>query len=354
MTAWTYDRAPRRVYWELTRACDLACRHCRAEARPARGAEELETAQCLMVIRELASTSEPAPHIVFTGGDPLKRPDLLSLVDAAVSSGLPVAVAPSATFGVTGQAVRALRRAGVEAMSLSIDGPSAARHDAIRGVLGCFGWTLAAAQRIVGAGIALQVNTLVCQETVGQLEAVADVVARLGAARWSLFFLVPVGRGQVLTPLEPVEAERTLRWLAARAGSWPFQAATTEAPQYRRVALQRAGNGPATARVAAHGPGMRDGNGVMFIAASGDVTPSGFLPLPTGNVRQTSPLALYRTHPLFRALRDPDHFHGRCGVCPFRQLCGGSRARAWAASGDPLGEDPLCGYDPGARTAAAA
>ena len=351
MSVFTFDRAPLRVYWELTRACDLACRHCRAEAVRDRATDELTTDECETVLAGLAAAGATAPHVIFTGGDPLKRPDLIHLVRAAVARGLGVSVAPSATPGLSREVVHALKDAGVGAMSLSLDGPTAAHHDGLRGVLGCFGWTLAAAERIVGAGIPLQINTLVSAETEPHLEETAELVARLAASRWSLFFLVSVGRGRALRPLTAAECEQTLRWLARSAGRWPFTVSTTEAPQYRRVALEvmreqgRSGADIQTSSLA-RGYGIRDGNGVMFIGANGDVTPSGFLPLVAGNVRRTDALQIYRDAVLFRALRVPAAFGGRCGACQFREVCGGSRARAWAATGDVLGEDPLCAWHP--------
>ena len=339
-----------RVYWELTRACDLACRHCRAEAQPTRAADELTTEECLPVLRHLAAGS-PRPHVIFTGGDPLKRPDLLDLVREGVRLGLGISVAPSATVSLTPDVVHALKEAGVQAMSLSLDGSSAGRHDAIRRVVGCFGWTLATAQHITAAGIPPQVNTLVTRETAGDLQAIGDLVARIGAARWSLFFLIPVGRGRVLTPLTAAETETTLEWVAGQSRRWPFVLTTTEAPHFRRVVVQQllaAGRSAEEIRRSpvARGFGIRDGSGIMFIGANGDVTPSGFLPLVVGNVRRANPLALYRDDVVFQALRAPERFHGRCGACTFQGLCGGSRARAWTASGDVLGEDPLCAWDP--------
>jgi AdoMet-dependent heme synthase len=344
VSAFTFDRAPHRVYWELTRACGLACRHCRADAVRERACDELTTEECERALGALARAEGPAPHVIFTGGDPLERPDLAHLVAAAVARGLGVSVAPSATMGLTHDAVHALKAAGVSAMSLSVDGPSAARHDGVRGIFGCFGWTLAAAQRIVGAGIPLQINTLVCAETEPHLEETAKLVATLGASRWSLFFLVSVGRGRALGSLSAADGERTLRWLARNAERWPFVTSTTEAPHFRRVMLQL-GQAPAS-----RGLGIRDGNGIMFIAADGEVTPSGFLPLSAGNVRTHDPLDLYRESDLFRALRRPDRFEGRCGRCEFRHVCGGSRARAWAATGSPFGEDPLCAWQPSPAT----
>jgi AdoMet-dependent heme synthase len=307
--------------------------------------DELTTGECEHVLEALAQSPAPKPHLIFTGGDPLKRGDLVTLVRAAVSRGLGVSVAPSATIRITHDVVRELKDAGVSAMSLSLDGPSAAHHDALRGVLGCFGWTLAAAQRIVAAGIPLQINTLVTADTEPLLEDTVKVVMGLGGARWSLFFLVAVGRGGVLAPVDPVTCERRLRWLAANAERWPFVVSTTEAPHYRRVVIQRmraANRSGAEIAAAGRGWGIRDGNGIMFISARGNVMPSGFLPLVAGNVRATSPLDVYRDAPLFRALRTPALLGGRCGACEFRMPCGGSRARAWAATGDVFAEDPLC------------
>jgi radical SAM protein len=350
VTAYVFDRAPVRVYWELTRACALACRHCRAEAMRARGPDELTTDECRRVLDDLAA-ADPPPHVIFTGGDPLERPDLFELIRHAVRRGLGVAVAPSATPALTRSVIHDLKAAGVEAMSLSLDGPTAATHDAIRGIAGCFESTVAAARHVVNAGIPLQVNTLVTAETEPELDDTAALVGRLRAARWSLFFLIAVGRGRVLQPLTARDCERRLAWLARRAPSWPFVASTTEAPHYRRVLIQQRhrANGDGAAlhgSAAARGFGMRDGNGIMFIGADGRVTPSGFLPLSVGNVRTADPLTLYREAPLFRTLRDPDGFRGRCGVCEFRRVCGGSRARAWAATGRVTDEDPLCDWRP--------
>src|SRR5262249_9536405 len=203
-----------------------------------RAPDELTTQECFDVLHDLANGT-PRPHVIFTGGDPLKRSDLLDLVREGVRLGLGISVAPSATMLLTREVVWGLKDAGVQAMSLSLDGSSAARHDAIRRVLGCFGWTLAAAQRITAAGIRLQVNPLVAKETLGDLEAIGDLVAELGAARWSLFFLIAVGRGRVLTPLTAAEAETTLGWVARQQGRWPFVLTTTEAPHYRRIVVQQ-------------------------------------------------------------------------------------------------------------------
>jgi len=354
-----YDAAPKRAYWELTRACDLACRHCRAEAIPARDPGELTTDEGRRLLDALREFGGAGPAVVLTGGDPLKRPDFWDLLAHGVGLELDVAVAPSGTALLTAEVVGRLKEAGVRAMSLSLDGPDPARHDGFRGVPGCFARTLDAARAAVDAGISLQVNTLVTADSLGDLPRLLELVRGLGATRWSLFFLIQVGRGQGLQQLTPLACERLLAWLWARSREGGCQVTATEAPHYRRIALQamrgegaRAAGGPA--RGLRHGFGIRDGNGIMFVSHVGDVQPSGFLPLVAGNVRTTHPVEIYRNAPLFRLLREPDGFHGRCGCCEFRHVCGGSRARAYAATGDPVGEDPLCLYEPGRRAAAGA
>ena len=344
-----FDREPRRVYWEITRACDLACRHCRAEAAPESDPAELSAAEGLALLRALARFGEPLPHLILTGGDPLKRTDLFVLIAAARRLGFDVSVAPSGTPRLTGKAIEGLSRAGVSAISLSLDGSNADRHDALRGVPGCYERTLEAARACVVAGLPFQVNTLVSAETLDDLPAVYRRATELGAARWSLFFLVSVGRGTVLRPITPEQCEQLFeRVLDLGEAEGPI-VTTTEAPHFRRVVVERArraARGMATLPRGSmgHGAGVRDGNGIMFISHTGEVWPSGFLPLSAGSVRESDPVVIYQHSRLFRSLRSPEIFHGRCGRCEYGDSCGGSRARAFVTSGDPLGEDPLCRY----------
>jgi radical SAM protein len=340
-----FDRAPRRIYWEITRACSLACRHCRAEASPDRDPRELSTTEGFGLLASIAAFGDPKPHVILTGGDPLERPDLFALVKGARALGLGVSVSPSATPRLTVDVVRRFHDSGVDAISLSLDAATAAAHDAVRGVAGCFGRTIAAARAAADVGLMLQVNTLVAAETVEDLPAVHRLVCDLRAARWSLFFLVAVGRGSVLQSIDAQRAEQVLGWLAdlPTPPGAPI-VTTTEAPHFRRVLLQRRRLTQAASTRA--GFGIRDGNGVLFVSHTGDVSPSGFLPLSVGNVRTDDIVSLYRGSPMFVDLRDASRFHGRCGECSYHAVCGGSRARAWSA-GDVLGEDPLCSYQPG-------
>lgn len=339
-----YEERPLLIYWELTRACELACRHCRAEAIPWRDPRELSTAEGLALLDRLAAFGPPLPHLVLTGGDPLQRPDLFDLIAAARERGFSVALTPSGTYALTEAVIRRLQAVGVWMLALSLDGATAEGHDALRGVPGSFEATVRAARWARAAGLPVQINTLVCAETVGDLPAMVDRLIELGVARWSLFFLVPTGRGRVLREISPEESERLMHWLLDLAPQVPFSIKTTEAPHYRRVAVQR--NGKDVPVEIRRGFGVRDGNGIMFVSHIGEIYPAGFLPLPLGNVRREDPVAVYREHPVFRALRDPDRLKGKCGRCPFRAICGGSRARAYAVTGDPLESDPLCPYSP--------
>jgi MoaA/NifB/PqqE/SkfB family radical SAM enzyme len=330
-----FDPAPLRVYWEVTRACDLACRHCRAAARPAADPDELTTPEAYRLldrIRGFAAAESPPPHLVLTGGDPLKRADLFDVISAARARGLKVSVSPSATPLLTPAAIARFRAWGVEAISLSLDGATAATHDAIRGFPGTFERTLEAARMAALVGLPVQVNTLVAAETVAELAAVYERVQAMAAARWSLFFLISVGRGSALRSIDAAGADAVMQWIASLPRSGRPVVTTTEAPHFRRIRR--------------HAGGVRDGNGILFISHTGDITPAGFMPAVTGNVRRDDVVEVYREAPLFKALRAPDGFGGRCGRCELRWECGGSRARALAASGDPLGEDPLCSYEP--------
>jgi MoaA/NifB/PqqE/SkfB family radical SAM enzyme len=342
-TRFVFDRAPQRVYWEVTRACSLACRHCRAEASRSADPRELDTAHGKALLDRIAAFGEPKPHVVLTGGDPLERADLFELVAHARAGGLRVSVSPSATPRLTPEIVAKLSAAGVEAISLSIDRAQAADHDALRGVHGCFARTVAAAHVAAESRLLVQVNTLVSAETVDDLPAVYRLAVDLAVARWSLFFLVAVGRGSVLRAIDAKQAERVLEW-AADLPQHPVVVTTTEAPHFRRIALER--RRLAMASPTRNGYGVRDGNGVAFVSHTGEVSPSGFLPISAGNVRDEDLVELYRSAPMFLSLRNPAGFEGRCGACGYHAICGGSRARAWSATRRLLAEDPLCTYEP--------
>ena len=334
-----FHEAPLLVIWEVTRACALACAHCRADAIARRDPTELTTAEGRALLDQVADFGSPAPLVVLTGGDPMWRKDLADLVAHGTSLGLKMALTPSGTAAATHARLRELRDAGLRRLAVSLDAARAEAHDSFRGVRGSFNWTRRIIDDALQLGLSLQINTTVSAWTLPGLRDMALFVGSLPLELWAVFFLVQTGRGSSLEQISPVECEDALRYLTELSTQVPFAIKTTEAPHYRRV-LREAGLRPRF-------PGVNDGNGFVFIDHIGNVCPSGFLPLSCGNVRDGRLAEVYRDDPLFRSLRDPDALGGRCGRCEYRAVCGGSRSRAFAATGDFLAEDPLCGYQPG-------
>jgi len=337
------------LVWEMTRACELACDHCRADATPERHPGELSTEEAKAFLDDARRFGDDQ-LVVLSGGDPLARADATELVEYGTERGLRVTMTPSGTTRLNEAALDGLADAGLRRLALSVDGGSAATHDAFRGEPGSFDATVEAARAARRAGLPLQVNTTVCARTVDELPRIRELVEDLDAVLWSVFFLVPVGRGRALDAVPPARAERVTEWLLDVSDEASFGVKTTEAPHYRRVALQsrRADAGTAAPSADAIGRrgGITAGDGFAFVSHVGDVYPSGFLPESVGNVRTESVVDLYRERELFERLRDPDALEGKCGACEFRRVCGGSRSRAYATTGNPLASDPLCPYEP--------
>ena len=341
-----FDDAPLLVIWEVTRACALACAHCRADAIARRDPRELTTAEGCALLDQVAAFGAPAPLVVLTGGDPMWRRDLPELVAYGTRLGLKVALTPSGTAAATRQRLRELRDAGLRRVAVSLDAASAETHDGFRGVRGSFTWTRRIIGDAVALGLPLQINTTVSAWTLSGLRDMASFVRTLPLELWAVFFLVQTGRGASLAQISAAECEDALTFLAGLSRDVPFAIKTTEAPHYRRV-LREAG-------LASRFPGVNDGNGFVFVDHVGNICPSGFLPITCGNVRQDALSNVYRRDPTFRLLRDPDALGGRCGRCEYRTTCGGSRSRAFAETGDFLAEDPLCSYQPASSGAALA
>lgn len=360
-----FDDRPLLVFWETTKACDLSCFHCRASAQPEPDRDELSDAEGRALIDELASMGRPRPILILTGGDCLKRPDIIELVAYAAECGVPVAVAPSVTNQLTDVTLHALRQHGVKTVSLSLDGAIAKTHDEVRGVPGHFNDTLKAVATLKRCGFSVQINTTVMAPNLEELADVAVLMHEMGVDIWEVFFLIATGRGTEVIASSPRENEDICNFLVD-ASRYGFTVRTVEAPFFRRIVAQQRDplqgrtvidstgplytrlrdrlvsqlgepSGPARTTTAA----TRDGKGIIFVAANGDVYPSGFLPVRLGNVRTQSLADIYRCNPLLRQIRNAA-FRGTCGACEYAQLCGGSRARAYAATGDPLESDPGC------------
>ena len=375
----TWDERPLLLFWEMTRACPLACAHCRASALHTGLPGELTTEEGKRFLDDAAQFGSPSPILVMTGGDPLARPDFYELLAHARSRKIRVALAPAVSPALSPEAMVRLREGGVNAVSISLDGARAATHEGIRNVPGHWEETQRTLAQLVEHGFMVQVNTTVMQENVEELAELAALLKDLGVHVWEVFFLVQVGRGTAVAEVSPQECEDVSQFLVD-AACYGFIVRTVEGPFFRRVVTWRADiadgklpagevpTGPLYARLSAElksllGPpserpkatsaGTRDGNGILFVGHDGEVSPAGFLPFPLGNVKERSVVDIYKTHPLLQDIRAA-RYHGRCGACEYRELCGGSRSRAFAHHGDALGDDPACAYTPAGYVAAAA
>ncbi|MET1101493.1 MAG: TIGR04053 family radical SAM/SPASM domain-containing protein [Pyrodictiaceae archaeon] len=370
---WPFDEKPLLVFWETTKACLLACKHCRAEAIKEPLPGELSTSEVEKLVDQITEFGHPYPILILTGGDPLMRKDLWHIIDYAKSKGLRIGIAPSITPLLDENVLKALAEHGVSSISISLDSASPDIHDSIRGVKGTWRKTIEAIKTAINIGLRVQVNTVVMRSNVYELPYMVKLLRELGVETWEVFYLIPVGRAAKREDLTPSEWEDVSHFLY-EASKYGLMIRTTEGPMFRRVTLIRnmleeknidpdkllgVGRlyyelkkklkellGEPKGKPRAHTVGTRDGKGIVFIAYNGDVYPSGFLPVSAGNIRRRSLVDIYRNSTLFRDLRKAN-FKGRCGRCEFRFICGGSRARAYAYYGDPLAEDPACPYKPG-------
>jgi AdoMet-dependent heme synthase len=350
-----FNESPFLVIWEVTRACALACVHCRADAIPRRDPRELSTADARHLIDQVRGFGDRPPLLVFTGGDPMRRPDLAELVAYAAGSGLTVALTPSGTAAATPKRLADLKAAGLSRIAVSLDGPDAERHDAFRRVRGSYDWTMRIIETAIDLGLPLQINSTISRMTLPYFEEMTARVSSLPVTLWALFFLIQTGRGASLEQVTAEECERILNHLYDLSLTSPFGIKTTEAPHYQRVVLQREA-ARASAGLPTHSVERRrqlraprsvnDGNGFVFVDHVGNICPSGFLPMPRGNVKDGRLREVYRQDEAFLRLRNPNALQGKCGRCEFREVCGGSRSRAFAATGALMATDPLCAYEP--------
>ena len=351
-----FNERPFIAIWEVTQACDLACVHCRASAQPDRNPMELSTEEGKHLIDQIAALKVPV--FVLTGGDPIKRPDLFELIGHARSVGVRVSLTPSATPLLTRDIVVRLKEAGLTRLAVSMDGPSAETHDAFRGMSGSFARTLDAVRWANEIGLPVQINTTFSRRNIGEIDEIVALMEKLKIALWSVFFLVPTGRGKLNDLLSADEFAAVFAKIYSLSKSATFDIKTTEAQHYRRFMLQqkvverRAGSAFSSNHEKAEDAigraprGLNDGKGFVFISHTGEVFPSGFMPLSAGNVRLQDLAVIYRESSLFKDLRDTSKLEGKCGSCEFKEICGGSRARAHALTGNPHAEEPSCSYVP--------
>ncbi|HSQ13185.1 MAG TPA: TIGR04053 family radical SAM/SPASM domain-containing protein [Candidatus Deferrimicrobium sp.] len=372
-----FNQRPFTVVWETTRSCDLACLHCRAEANPQRSAGELTFAEVQELVFGIKAFGKPYPLFILTGGDPAKRSDIFDIISYARAEGLRVAMTPSATPLITREAVTRFADAGLVRLALSLDGKDAPAHDGFRGVAGSFDRTLQILDWCREVGLETQIHTTVTRHVLDDLPAIADMIAQRAIKLWALFLLIAVGRAARpevrRLNLNARQLESLFHWLYDLTKSAPFDVTPREGYHYRRVLLQRraaelgittddlladaekwrwtptdlASSAQAT-RIVRAPLGVNDGKGIVFVSHQGDVQPSGFLNLVGGNLRSASLPDIYRNSPVFLRVRDYSQIKGKCGVCEFKNICGGSRSRAYAVTGDSMRSDPYCVYQPAA------
>jgi len=349
-----FDQAPFTIAWEVTRACAYACVHCRADAQHRRDPRELSTQEAFVLIDRLADFGNN-PILIFTGGDPMMRPDLFELIAYASERGLRCSLTPTATALPTRERLEKARDAGIRRVALSLDAPRSDIHDDFRKIKGSWQRTMDTLHRAQKVGLSVQVNTTVAKHNVDILHEMVPFIKEVGAVQWSVFFLVPTGRAMIEQMISAEQHEKVFNWLYELSQEAPFDIKGTAAPMYRRVAIERkraeAGSQPVTFQGAgfqyADGlnrptKGVNDGNGFLFISHIGEIQPSGFLPITAGMVRENDVVDVYRNHPIFKDLRDYSKLKGSCGTCEYRDVCGGQRGRAYGVTGDYMESDPAC------------
>lgn len=340
----------RMVAWEITRACNLACKHCRAEARMEPYEDELTTSEAKNLIDSFAEMGKPV--IIFTGGDPMTRPDVYELIEYASGKGLDCAFAPNGTL-IDENNVLKIKSSGVKRCSISIDGPDAATHDSLRGVPGAFDASVRGIELLKKRDIPFQINTTVTKNNLGFFKDIFALCERLGAVAWHIFLLVPMGRGASMADqvISAREYEEVLNWFYDFRKTTKMSLKATCAPHYYRIMRQRAKeeNSPVTQEtfgLDARTRGCLGGTGFCFISHRGQAQPCGYLELNCGNVRETPFPEIWKNSEIFRKLRDQEAFEGKCGICEYHKVCGGCRARAYSMTGNYLREEPLCQYVP--------
>ncbi|MGC8562563.1 MAG: TIGR04053 family radical SAM/SPASM domain-containing protein [Thermoplasmata archaeon] len=359
-----YNSKPILIFWETTKACDLACKHCRASALLEALPDEMNLEQSLSFVEQVKEFGSPYPVLILTGGDIMKKKGLEEILKKSKELGIPASMSPSATPLLNDDAFAMMKRYGVKSLSLSLDGASSDTHDWLRGYIGTFDKTLYLVRKVISEGFTLQINTAVFKRNVHELPQLLKILLDTKVKTWEVFSLIKTGRGIDREDLDPEAYEDVFNYLEF-ASRYGISIRTVEAPFFRRILIEREKSeykggylysklvedtvgilGKPGDRPKGHTSQTRDGKGIIFVAHNGDVNPSGFLPIKLGNVKEKSIVDIYRYNDTLVKLRDPSNFKGRCGVCEYSDICGGSRSRAYSYYGDIFQEDPRCSYIP--------
>ncbi|MGC9293958.1 MAG: TIGR04053 family radical SAM/SPASM domain-containing protein [Thermoplasmata archaeon] len=359
-----FNMKPILIFWETTKACDLACKHCRASAITNALPDEMNIDQSINFISQIKDFGPPYPVLILTGGDIMKKNGLEIILQKTKELGIPVSMSPSATPLLNENAFEMMKRYGVKSLSLSLDGARAETHDWLRGIDGTYERTIRLSKEIISRGFTLQINTAVFRRNVYELPYILKILIDNRIKTWEVFFLIKTGRGIDREDLNADEYEDVNNFLEF-ASRYGIVIRTVESPIFRRIMFERQSSeynggqiykslvektkeilGGPSGKVMGHTSNTRDGKGIIFVSHNGDVNPSGFLPLKLGNVKEKSIVEIYQNNEILRKLRDPSNFKGRCGACEYGDICGGSRSRAYSYYGDIFQEDPRCSYIP--------
>ena len=340
----------RLVAWEITRNCNLSCVHCRAAATEGPYAGELDTEGCFRLLEQIAAVGKPI--VILTGGEPLMRPDIFEVAGRGTALGLRMVMAPNGTL-IDADNARRMADAGIQRISISLDGADADTHDRFRGVQGAFQGAMDGIAHAKKAGIAFQINTTITKANFKDIEKIQDLAISLEAVAHHIFLLVPTGRGKYLVDQEisAEDYEQTLNWFYDQRDNLPLQLKATCAPHYYRIIRQRARQDGRKVTFETYGldavtRGCLGGTGFCFISHRGIVQPCGFLNINCGDVTRDTFASIWYGSEVFQRLRDLDQLQGKCGACEYKRVCGGCRARAYEATGDYMAQEPLCGYMP--------
>ncbi len=340
----------RLVSWETTRNCNLSCMHCRASATNGPHSGELDTRASFLLLDQIAEVGKPI--VILTGGEPLLRPDIFDIAQYGTNKGLRMVMAPNGTL-IKEKSAKQMVDSGIQRISVSLDGATRESHDKFRGVEGAFEGALRGIELAIDAGIEFQINTTITKTNLDEIPKIQELAIKLGAVAHHIFLLVPTGRGKYIVDQEitAAEYERTLNWFYDQSEKTTLQLKATCAPHYYRILRQRAKKDGKSVTFKTHGMdaitlGCLGGTGFCFISHRGIVQPCGFLHVNCGDVTQTSFADIWNSSDVFLSLRNFDNLKGKCGICEFRKVCGGCRARAYEATGDFLAEEPLCSYQP--------
>jgi heme b synthase len=340
----------RLVAWEVTRNCNLACIHCRASATLGPHLNELDTDAGLVLLDQISEVGKPV--VILTGGEPLLRPDIFRIARHGTQQGLRMVMAPNGTL-ITEAIAKEMVEAGIQRISVSLDGATRKSHDRFRQVDGAFDGAIRGIEMAKQAGVAFQINTTITQQNLEQIAKIQELAVKLGAVAHHIFLLVPTGRGKYIVDQEisSEQYEQTLNWFYNQRDKVPLQLKATCAPHYYRILRERAREEGKSVTFKTHGldavtRGCLGGTGFCFISHTGTVQPCGFLDLKCGNVTKAPFGVIWRESEIFKTLRNYKNLKGKCGRCEYRKVCGGCRARAYEATGDYLAEEPLCLYQP--------